>query len=327
MKKFIALSFLLCSSYALGASYLVTVETSVANKAEDKFSFSLSEGDTQTKGFDGMLMAKRYRAQGFPHRALDAKKELEADELKNAEMAKLKPADIVKDLLDKAVKERDLLDRRIETTQGKRDTLDEKIKSLESLAELSSRNSPGFKSAFDAFKKKYEMTEEDLKYRKILKKRPRYTGDIEEIDYGSFCNMTLVKANGKNITVNMDYAYSRILSSFYSDGNNNSNSITKHPIIERFEKLGITNLRLSVGKPYCIQFGRLSPEKNRSLSEALSKSGIFGGGGASAAQEAEPVEERRSELDAYGLLSEIKRKYASDGGRVARVVITVKIEK
>ncbi len=327
------LSVLLCFVFAgcaFGQSYRITVETLVGNRAEDKLSFTLSAGDTQTKGFDGMLLAKRYRAKGFPHKGLEAKKALELEEAQNAEQSKLKPADVVKSLLDATSRELDAAERRIELASGRRDSIAEKMKELESLDELASRGSQGFAPAYDAFRKKYEMTEDDVKYQKLLKKRPRYTGDIEEIDYGSFCSITLVKASGKNVSIDMDYAYSRILSSFYSDGNNNSNSITKHPVVERFEKYDIKGLNLVVGKPYCIQFGRMPPEKARSLSEALAKSGIFGSGdagsGDSGSGNSVPARED-SDLDAQGPYSEIKRKFASDGGRVVRVVISVRLEK
>ena len=90
---------------------------------------------------------------------------------------------------------------------------------------------------------------------------------------GSFCKIKLIKSADKKIKVSLDYAYSRIMSYFYSDGNNNGNTITKHPITERFEKLDVKDLVLTVGKPYCYQFTRLSPEKARSLSEAMAQSG------------------------------------------------------
>ena len=85
------------------------------------------------------------------------------------------------------------------------------------------------------------------------------------------------------------------------------------------------NVHLVVGKPYCVQFGRLSAEKARSLSEALSKSGIFGDGESVAGgEQAEAEADESAKLDAQGLYSEIKRKYSGEGGRVLRAVFTLK---
>lgn len=327
MKFFSILLALSASCCAFAQSYLVTVETIVGNRSEDKFSFSLEKDVKQTKGFDGKLLAKRYRAKGFPHNGLAAKATLKKEEEKLAELAALKPAEVVKKYLNQAQSELESAQKRESATIGRREALEEKVKALENLDELASRGGAAFETEYNAFLKKYELTPEDIKYKKLLQKRPRYTGDIEEIDYGSYCSMKIVKATEKKVYVDMNYAYSRINGSFYSDGNNNSNSITKHPIVERFEKLGVKDLKISIGKPYCFQFGRLSPEKARSLSEALSKSGIFGGGeGEETAQDSAKPQET-SELDAQGSYAEIKRNFASDGGRVVRVVITVKPER
>lgn len=321
MKFFTILFALSASCCALAQSYMVTVETIVGNRSEDKFCFSLEKGVKQTKGFDGKLLAKRYRAKGFPHRGLAAKAAQKAEEKKLEEFAELRPAEIVKKYLEQARKELE------SAAVGRRESLEDKVKTLENLDELASRGAATFDAEYNEFRKRYGLTDEDLNYKKLLQKRPRYTGDIEEIDYGSYCSMEIVKATEKKVYIDMNYTYSRINGSFYSDGNNNSNSITKHPIVERFEKLGVKDLKISIGKPYCFQFGRLSPEKARSLSEALSKSGIFGGGegGETVQESAQPQES--SELDAQGSYAEIKRNFASDGGRVVRVVITVKPEK
>lgn len=82
MKLFYTLAAMTLSTCAFAQSYLLTVETFVGNKLEDKMSFSLQVGEPQTKGFDGKLLAKRYRAKGFPNKryaeikaaAADAKK-------------------------------------------------------------------------------------------------------------------------------------------------------------------------------------------------------------------------------------------------------------
>ena len=85
MKKyFSALLILACASVATAQTYRVSVETYVGNKLEDKFSFTLEQGEKQTKGFDGKLLAKRYRAKGYQHSQI-LKKALEFDEDKRQE--------------------------------------------------------------------------------------------------------------------------------------------------------------------------------------------------------------------------------------------------
>lgn len=327
MKFFTILFALSASCCALAQSYLVTVETIVGNRSEDKFCFSLEKDVKQTKGFDGKLLAKRYRAKGFPHGGLAARAAQKAETKKLEELAELKPAEIVKKYLEQARNELESAQKSESAAVGRRESLEDKVKTLENLEELASRGAASFDAEYNEFRKRYGLTDEDINYKKLLQKRPRYTGDIEEIDYGSYCSMKIVKATEKKVYIDMNYAYSRINGSFYSDGNNNSNSITKHPIVERFEKLGVKDLKISIGKPYCFQFGRLSPEKARSLSEALSKSGIFGGGEGEESAGASVQPQETSELDAQGSYAEIKRNFASDGGRVVRVVITVKPER
>ena len=46
--------------------YSITVETHIAGRPEDKFTFVLSEGESQYKGFDGKVLAKRYMAILLP---------------------------------------------------------------------------------------------------------------------------------------------------------------------------------------------------------------------------------------------------------------------
>lgn len=325
MKLFYTLAAMTLSTCAFAQSYLLTVETFVGNKLEDKMSFSLQVGEPQTKGFDGKLLAKRYRAKGFPNKRYAEIKAAAADAKKTEAESKMTPREVVKNLAEKTRGELAAAERASESASAKIDSLSEKLKLLEELEELGSRNSPSFDRSYEAFCKKYELTPADLEYKKMLKKRPAYTGDIEEIDYGSFCSVKIMKAADKDVLLNINYAYSRIRSSFYSDGTNNSNSITKHPVVERFEKYGMKNVHLVVGKPYCVQFGRLSAEKARSLSEALSKSGIFGDGESVAGgEQAEAEADESAKLDAQGLYSEIKRKYSGEGGRVLRAVFTLK---
>ncbi len=325
MKKFLLLFSLSIATVAFGQSYRVTVETMVGNKTEDEFSFTLAAGETQFKGFDGKLLAKRYRANGFPHRIMQEEEARKKFEDNLDKEAALKPADRIANWLAKAQKDLTNFDTKMSMFDGKREKLIEKIKELEELESMASKGTMSFKVAYDEYLKKNGLTTEDIKIKKMLNKRPRDTGDVEEIDFGSFCRITLTKTSDKKVMLDMDYSYSRINSYFYADGNNNSNTITKFPIVERIDKIGVKDLVVSVGKPYCYQFTRLPPEKARSLSEAVADSGIFGSGDASKPLQVEKDPEATA-LDAEGSFLTIKKKYASDVRKVIRMVITIRPE-
>ncbi len=326
MKKFLLLVCLSFVTSVFAQSYRVTIETFVGNKLEDKFSFTMSQGESQEKGFDSKLLAKRYRAKGFPHRVLQAEEVRKAFEEKLDQEAAQKPIDRVKAWLGKAQAEFSSFDTRILTMNGKKEKLAEQIKELENLVELSSRGSASFRSSYQEYLKKYSFTDEDIKVKKMINKRPRNTGDIEEIELGSFCKITMKKSSDKKVMLDVDYSYARIHSYFYADGNNNSNTITKHPVVERFEKFGVSDLVVSIAKPYCFQFTRLSASKIQSLSDAIAESGIFGSGDPS--KPSTSVEDPElTALDAQGVYSSIKKKYASDAGRVIRMVISVRPER
>ena len=53
MKFAIFASALLCAGVLSAQKYSVTVETHIAGKPEDKFTFVIAEGGSQHKGFDG----------------------------------------------------------------------------------------------------------------------------------------------------------------------------------------------------------------------------------------------------------------------------------
>jgi len=323
------MTFLFCALACVclhAQTYSLTVETQVGTRNEDKFSFSLSPKVAQTKGFESKLLAKRYRAQGFLSKELERQKMLEEEEKKDSDLLKMKPIDVVRDMLEKTRKESDFADHRLETAQSKKEALAEKVKELEDLLEKAARNQATFERAFAEFQKKYGINAEEMKYKQMMRKRPRDTGDVDEVEIGSFCTAAITKVSEKVAHLDVDYAYNRIASGFYADGNNNDNTVTKITVIERFSKLGVKDLKLPLGKTYCFQFARKTGEKGGSLSEAASQAGIFGGGDGSGGAAAS-VEEPKSELDAEGFLPEIKRKFPDDAGKVVRVLITVKEEK
>ena len=66
MKFAIFASALLCAGVLSAQKYSVTVETHIAGKPEDKFTFVIAEGGSQHKGFDGKVLAKRYMSKGYP---------------------------------------------------------------------------------------------------------------------------------------------------------------------------------------------------------------------------------------------------------------------
>ncbi|CDE82741.1 unknown [Coraliomargarita sp. CAG:312] len=316
-------------------TYNVSVETQVGGKIEDRFNFTMQVGQPQYKGFDSKILAKRYRTNGYGHKFLKVDPaDLMESEKKNAEVAEenaaeKKPIEIAQEKLSALRKELSMGERRSEQIKMRAETLRDQIAALDEVVSKGERNPAAFAAAYAAYMKKYEPNaEEDANYERLMKLRPKGTSDVEEVELGSYCRMTIEKGNDKAVSMRLNYAYSRILSSFYSEGNNNDNTITKFPIFERYEKLGVKNLILNVGKTYCFQFARMSPDEAKSFQEALAATSLFSGSGdASLPSEAKEPESPKSPLDAQGSYSEIRRKFSGDTGRTVRVLITVKLAR
>ena len=324
---FISVLILSAGFFANAQTYNVSVETQVGGRIEDRFNFTMQVGQPQYKGFDSKILAKRYRTNGFAHKFLKVDPaDLMESEKKNG-VAEEEPIEIAQEKLAALRKELSMGERRTEQIKMRAETLREQIAALDEVVSKGERNPAAFASAYAAYMKKYEPNaEEDANYERLMKLRPKGTSDVEEVELGSYCRMTIEKGNEKAVSMRLNYAYSRILSSFYSEGNNNDNTITKFPIFERYEKLGVKDLVLNVGKTYCFQFGRMSPDEAKTFQEALAATSLFSGSGDASLPEKEP-EAPKSPLDAQGSYSEIKRKFSSDTGRTVRVLITVKVAR
>ena len=330
MKKLLLTTLLSGSVCALSAqNYIVKIETFVGNKSEDKIVFNMSVGDGQKKGFDAMMFAKRYRGEGYSNRILDSRRgeEKEASDEAKAKSASLE--DKAKAKLSELRFQKSQLEYSVESSQIKLEDALERIKVLEGIVEKMERRLPNADKDFAAYVDKYEEreSEEDIAYRKMARKRPRNTGDVDEIEVGSYCEVKIGKGNDKAVMIDFDFAYSRPLSFFYSDANNNGNTVTKHPVYERFEKYGVKNLVLKLGETYCYQFGRLKPEEARSLQEALNSSALLGGMSGKSGGVATVPQMPANEYDDEGPLAEIKKKHSGMGSKIVRVQITVEAAK
>lgn len=335
MKKSIVWLFIFSTVFFANAqTYNVSVETQVGGKIEDRFNFTMQVGQPQYKGFDSKILAKRYRTNGYAHRFIEVDPaDLMESEKKNAKATDekaedKKPIEVAREKLSALRKELSMGERRVDQIKMRAETLSAQIDALDEVVSKGERNPAAFAAAYAAYMKKYEPNaEEDAEYERLMKRRPKGSSDVEEVELGSYCRMTIEKGNDKAVSVRFNYAYSRILSSFYSEGNNNDNTITKFPIFERYEKFGVKNLILNLGKTYCFQFARMSPDKAKTLQEALASTSIFSGGDASLPSEAEDPEAKKSPLDAQGPYSEIRRKFSGDAGRTVRVLVTVKLAR
>jgi len=327
MKKFTFIFFTLTAIVSLFAqSYKVSVDVYVGTRIEDKFYFEMNEGEAQVKGFNGKMLAKRYRSQGFPHSKVqffESEKKLEEEK---KEEAKRTPTEIAEAKLaeyDRKIRE---LERRAESSVSQKETISQKRDTLSGLIEKFGKNPRMMEKSFGEFLETNETKKEvDENYQRLMRRQPK-TSDTEEIDIGSYFNIKILKAYPKGITANLNMSYSRLVSFFYADGNNNNNTITKQLTHEKFEKFGIKAHPLEFGKPYCFQFGR--PENKdsaNSLSEAESRTQLFGEKNETLRiEETEDVEAQpASPLDAQGAFSEIKKKYKNDEGKVVRFVIKV----
>ena len=324
--KYIFTLLLLCAcAFAYAAKFKVSVEVCVGLRTEDKFYFEMDEGEIQQKGYDGKMLAKRYRGHGFPHRTIKFQESEEEIEKQKAEIAKRTPAEEADAKLFELNRKIREFDRRIESAKSMSDSIVQKRDILAKIIEKDGKNPRALKKSFDDFLEKYEKKEAtDENYERLMRRIPRDTGDVEEIDVGSYFDIKILKAFEKGVTADVNMSYSRINSWFYSDGNNNDNTITKQPIYEKFEKLDVKELPLEFGKSYCFQFGRPDQKTARSLKEAESRTQLFG-----ESRETLKVEEtaeapaQTSPLDAQGPLSEIKKKFKSDEGKTIRFIIKV----
>lgn len=311
--------------------YSITVETHIAGRPEDKFTFVLSEGESQYKGFDGKVLVKRYMAKGYPAPSVDMAEYSNSSEKtakKTAEAKKIAPIDEARGKLIGLKGEVTRLENQITGAQGRIGKLSTQIEDLESAIEKGEKTvslfAGEYKNYLDKYEPNAEQAEKDKRIEAMFRNRPKLRGDVEEFDLGSFCAMKLLQVKGKKLLVNMDYIYSNPVSYFYADGNNNDNTIMKQRQFERFERK-IRDLVLTVNRPYCIQFERPDLTSDKTLSDAMaqttlfSKSGTASGSAAQASEFAAP-----SKYDAQGPYSDIRKQFPTGLAKTARIIITVK---
>lgn len=311
--------------------YSITVETHIAGRPEDKFTFVLSEGESQYKGFDGKVLAKRYMAKGYPAPSVDMEEYSNSSEKtakKAAEVKKIAPIDEARGKLIGLKGEITRLENQITGAQGRIGKLSTQIEDLENAIEKGEKTASLFAGEYKNYLDKYEPNAEqeakDKRVEAMFRNSPKLRGDVEEFDLGSFCAMKLLKVKGKKLLLNMDYIYSNPVSYFYADGNNNGNTIMKQRQFERFERK-IRDLVLTVNRPYCIQFERPELTSDKTLSDAMaqttlfSKSGTTSGSAAQSSESAAP-----SKYDAQGLYSDIRKQFPTGLAKTARIIITVK---
>ncbi len=329
MRKIFACCILSASFAAFAqTAYNVKVETYLAGKLDDKFEFVVKEGSPQEKGYDGRYLAKRYLAKGFPNTSLTLKEEAQAE--KEAAEAEEKKSfeDRLSGLLMGARAALSSAEVAVGKANDRIDNEREKVKMLEEIEALLARSEPQAKAKFKEFEQKYSLTAQDRSdAKKLARLRKLKYQDFEEFDVGSYCKMSVVKVlNKRQVRFNISYAYSKLMSMQYHDGKNSDNSITKYPIFEIYERLN-TPAKITLGKPYCIQFTRpKSILEAKTVQEAMSKSSLFSGAAAVATDssaEAQEIEKPRGELDAKGSYEKIKAKYQIRTGETLRAVFTV----
>lgn len=329
MRKIFACCILSASFAAFAqAAYNVKVETYLAGKLDDKFEFVVKEGSPQEKGYDGRYLAKRYLAKGFPNTSLTLKEEAQAE--KEAAEAEEKKSfeDRLSGLLMGARAALSSAEVAVGKANDRIDNEREKVKMLEEIEALLARSEAQAKAKFKEFEQKYSLTAQDRSdAKKLARLRKLKYQDFEEFDVGSYCKMSVVKVlNKRQVRFNISYAYSKLMSMQYHDGKNSDNSITKYPIFEIYERLN-TPAKITLGKPYCIQFTRpKSILEAKTVQEAMSKSSLFSGAAAVATDSsagAQEIEKPRGELDAKGSYEKIKAKYQIRTGETLRAVFTV----
>ncbi len=332
--KFLITTFVLSvfSLSAFAQSYDVKVETYVGGKLEDKFSFVIKGEDPQEKGFDGKYLAKRYLAKGFENTTLamaeEAKKIKEQKEIDDAKTYLQKAEEMLLALTNTSLG----AEKRVTSANAVIEANKNKVKALEEIIELGKSGSASAKAKFEAYMSEFGPSKQDLiDAKKAARLKKIKYQDFEEYDIGSFCRMRVLKVlNKRTVRFNISYAYSRLLATAYHDGKNTDNAITKYPIFEIFERLN-TKAKITLGKPYCIQFARpSSTEEAKTIQDAIAQTRLFSGMDASIAteesnDETEQVAEsaKKSPLDVKGSYEKIKDKFSAETASTLRAVFTV----
>lgn len=336
LKSIFAAAAVFAATSAFAQQYEITVETLVGGKPADKFAFVVEEGGTQFKGFDGKLVAKKYRAKGYLPKSVNAaalkeKTAKKSDTQKSATKAKAekaaaeksvpksRPIDEARAKLSNLRSELRRLENSVSDSQARMDKISLQLETLERVVDKGDKNLAKYEPVD-------EQLEKDKKIDALIRSRKDNSGDTEEFDVGSFCVLTLKQVKGKKLLLDVDYIYSHIVSDFYADGNSNGNTILKQTVMERLTR-NPRNLVVSLNRPYCIQLARPKNDGSKSLSEAISQTSIIAEATANLEKaEAEAVGEQaeKSEFDAQGSYAEIRKKFPSGLAKTARIVITAK---
>jgi len=330
MKKLSFAALTLAAALCASAQdyYNVEVKTYVGTKLEDTFSFVMPAGKSERKGFEGKMLAKIYKAPGFPH-AIVAELEREKKAAEEAEALASKTSDtsnyaqIAEEIYMQARKAADDLEKRAETATFRAEVAREKLNDAERMLENGKKNPAQFKTLVEAYKARHEA-KEDVAPVSVGRKN-----DYEEYDMGSYCDFTLTAADKLGVTFNFTYAFSRFLTWSDSGGNNNGNEMTRFPIFETYFKMIQEDVTVRFGKAYCIQFGRQNPQEARSLREALQNSVLFGNQDPSAPKKlkledlAKLYNYGKTDLNVNGDFDDIRLRYSADAPYVVRAVIRV----
>ncbi len=336
MKKILLFSIFCMSATAsvFAVSYNVHVDTYVGDKLEDKFEFVIKEGEVQQKGYDGKYLAKRFLAKGFSHVSANSLKEDDSEETVKQPKEEKSIEQIISEKIFQLRNEQVSAEKRSENSQLTIQKCRDEIAELEEIEKLMKGSPMSAKLKFEQYMKKHEPSKEDIAdAKRMARMRKIKYQDFEEYDIGSYCRMRIVKViNPQKVRFNISFAYSRLLSMAYHDGKNTDNAITKYPVFEIFERLN-TSAKITLGKPYCIQFTRPSSiEEAKTIQDAIAQTRLFSGvndvpslpsANDNSDDDEKDVEAPKGKYDAKGSYEKIRRKYQFETPKTVRAVFTV----
>ncbi len=334
MKKILFSFFCIgAATSVFAAAYNVRVDTYVGDRLEDKFEFVIKEGEIQQKGYDGKYLAKRFLAKGFDHLNIKSINKTDAPVQNEKKETEKTVAEQISEKIFKLRTAQVTAEKRAENAQMEAQKNRDEIAELEEIEKLMKGSPMSAKMKYDKYVEKRAPTKDDIDdAKRMARLRKIKYQDFEEYDIGSYCRMKIEKIiNPNKIQFRISYAYSRLLSMAYHDGKNTDNAITKYPIFEIFERLG-TKAKITLGKPYCIQFTRPSSlEEAKTIQDAISQTRLFSGSDVSAlttenvdedAEDKEP-EKKKGMYDTKGSYEKIKQKYQLEASKTVRAVFTV----